>query len=157
MALINSAAPISKRYFVIILLINALWINASEIFRYFVFVMPMMREAFPEIENVAPMNPSVFFIWGLWDTILLFAVTGFVWLYLERFGASIGNCLIAGTYVWVGIFGILWLGLFNMNMATLNILAVALPLSWVEMLVAALIVYWGMRQFSCATGLPTDE
>jgi hypothetical protein len=29
-----------------------------------------------------------------------------------------------------------------MNMATSNVLAVALPLAWVEMVIAALVVWW---------------
>jgi hypothetical protein len=34
----------------------------------------------------------------------------------------------------------LWLGLFNMNLATPSIVAAMLPWAWVEMIVAALIV-----------------
>jgi hypothetical protein len=46
------------------LLINFLWINTSEVFRYFAFVMPMMRDAFPNVPDVAPMNVPVFLIWA---------------------------------------------------------------------------------------------
>lgn len=132
----------------IVLLANALWINASEVFRYFVFVMPMLREALPGVPDVAPMDLGVFALWAVWDTLLLLAVTGFVWLYLDRFGHGWGKALAAGTLVWLAIFGILWLALFNMNLATSAILAVALPLSWLELAVAALIVDWGVRRHS---------
>lgn len=54
---------------------------------------------------------------------------------------------MTGTRVWGAIFGILWLGLFNMNLATGGILAVALPLSLLELWLAALIVCWGMGRF----------
>ena len=134
--------PGQRRAFWTALLANAIWINASEIFRYFVFVMPMMREAFPQIDDVAPMNFGVFMIWGAWDTLLLFAATGVTWLMLVQFGSGIRNAVLAGTAVWAGIFGILWLGLFNMNLATGAVLAVALPLAWLEMVVAALLVRW---------------
>ena len=144
----ENAPPIPIRAFALTALINAVWINASEVFRYFAFVMPMMREAFPQVQDVAPMNLIIFVRWGVWDTILLLAVTGFVWIYLERFGASLRNALIAGTLVWASIFGILWLGLFNMNLATVPILAVALSLSWLEMLLASLITLWGMNRFA---------
>lgn len=140
--------PLNSRSFWIILLINALWINVSEVFRYFAFVMPMLRRSFPEIENIAPMDFAVFALWGLWDTILVVAVTGFVWIFLERFGRSLQNTVIAGTLVWLGIFGILWIGMFNMNLATLEILAVALPLSWLELVIAGLIVHYGMVRFA---------
>jgi len=129
------------RAFWVALLINAVWINASEVFRYFALIMPLLRQTYPEIENVAPMSFSVFAMWAIWDTILLLAVTGFVWLFLERFGATVRNALLGATLVWLAIFGILWLGLFNMNMATVTILAIALPLSWIELTIAGLVVY----------------
>jgi len=136
-----------SRVFWLTALVNAVWINASEVFRYFVFVMPMMREAFPQVEGIAPMNLPVFAIWGAWDTILVLAVTGFVFLFLDRFGNGLLQAIIAGSLIWTAIFVILWLGLFNMNIATGAILAIALPLSWLEMVVAALIVNWGMQYF----------
>lgn len=130
------------------MLINAIWINASEVFRYFVFVMPMMRDAFPQVENVAPMSWPIFAVWGVWDTVLLFAVTGFVWLFLERFGNGLRQAITAGSLIWAAVFVILWLGMLNMNMTTVAVLAVALPLSWLEMVVAAMIVNWGMWYFA---------
>lgn len=70
----------------------------------------------------------------------MIAVTASVWLFLDRFGGIWRNAFIAGSAAWLFIFGILWLGLYNMNLATLPILAVALPLSWFEFMIAALIV-----------------
>ena len=86
------------------LLLNLIWINASEVFRYFAFVMPMMRDALPMVPEVAPMNFAVFAIWGLWDTILLFVVTGFSALYLIKVDSSLRGALAAGTALWVAIF-----------------------------------------------------
>jgi hypothetical protein len=144
----SSTTPIKAKFptglFMRAFLINTLWINASEVFRYFAFVMPMMRKALPSVENVAPMNVSVFAIWGGWDTILVTIVTLFVWLFLERFGYSLRNATIGGMLCWMSIFVILWLGLFNMNLATPKILAVALPLALFELLIAAYIVNWTM-------------
>lgn len=139
-----SHVSMQSRSFWQALLINALWINLSEVFRYFAFVMPMMREALPALENVAPMSWPVFAIWGLWDTILVFCVTGFVWIYLERFGCGLTNAVLGGSFVWLGIFGILWLGLYNMNLTTLSIVGVALLFSWIELVIAALIVNWAL-------------
>lgn len=134
--------------FLIVLLINMIWINASEVFRYFAFVMPLMREAFPQISNIAPMNLPVFLIWAVWDTILIFAVTGFSWLFLGTFGKGRWNALKAATLLWISIFVILWLGLFNMNLATPKILMIALPLAWIELAIASLIVNWGMAHYA---------
>jgi hypothetical protein len=145
---VSDLAPLRRgtpRAFVTALVLNTIWINLSEVFRYFAFVMPMMREALPGVPDVAPMNLPVFLIWGVWDTILVVAATGFAWLILERFGRSAQVAIAAGSAVWAAVFVVLWLGLWNMNLATTGILAVALPLAWVEMVVAALIVRWAMR------------
>jgi len=117
-----------------------LFINASEVFRYFVFVMPMMREALPTLTNVAPMDLGVFAVWGVWDTILVFAVTGFVWMFFDRYGESWRKAVLAGSLIWCAIFVILWLGLYNMNLAPIKVVLVALSLSWLELVIAALIV-----------------
>ncbi len=123
---------------------NFLWINASEVFRYFAFVMPMMRAALPELPDAAPMNLPVFLIWGLWDTLLIFIATGAAWIFLERFGPSWRVAIVAGSLIWAAVFVILWVGLFNMNLTSIAVMAVALPLAWLEMIVAAAIVRWAM-------------
>lgn len=128
--------------FLLALGLNFLWINVSEVFRYFAFVMPMMREALPSLPHVAPMNLPVFMVWGLWDTILILVATFVPWMAMQVFGASFRRAVIYGTGVWLSVFVILWLGLFNMNLATPQILAIALPLAWLEMVVAAVIVWW---------------
>jgi len=128
--------------FVMALLVNFIWINASEVFRYFAFVMPMMREAFPGLPDVAPMNLPVFLVWGVWDTIVVIAATVLPWMAQKVFGASPLRAIVYGTGVWLAVFVTLWLGLYNMNLAGLAVLAVALPLAWLEMVVASLVVWW---------------
>ena len=130
-----------KSPLLIALVINFIWINGSEVFRYFAFVMPMMREAFPSVPDVAPMNILVFLIWGIWDTILVLSATFIPWLVMGNLGASLRRAILAGTGVWLTVFVILWLGLFNMNLATLEVLVIALPLAWIEMVVASIVVW----------------
>jgi hypothetical protein len=133
-----------------VILANFVWVNSSEVFRYFIFVRPMMQEALRPLPDVAPMNIPVFLIWGIWDLLVILSVTGFVWLFLERFGPTFRNALIAGSLMWVTIFVILWLGLYNMNLAPASVPMIALPLAWIEMIVAALIVRWGMQKSALA-------
>jgi len=132
--------------FTMALIVNFIWINISEVFRYFVFVMPMMREAFPMVPDVAPMSLPVFMIWGVWDTILVLTATFLPWMAMKAFGASVLRAVLCGTGVWMSVFVILWLGLYNMNMATAGVLSIALPMAWGEMVVAALIVRWFTAQ-----------
>lgn len=126
--------------------INVLWVNASEVFRYFAFVQGAMQRAFPQVPDIAPMNVSVFLSWGIWDTLVMLAVTGFSWMFLDRFGGGTRSAVVAGTLVWFAVFVVLWLGLFNLNLATAGIALTALPLAWIEMVVAALIVDWTRRR-----------
>ncbi len=140
--------PFVTKGFWITVAINAIWINASEVARYFVFVMPMMREAMPTVTGVAPMDLGVFAIWGIWDTVWLLSLSGFTWLWLERFGLSTKQTFVAATLAWSAVFVILWVGIFNMNLTTLNVVAIALPLAWLEAAIGAFIVRWGMKRFS---------
>lgn len=128
--------------------LNLIWINLSEVFRYFVFVMPMMREALPMVPGVAPMNLPVFLVWGVWDTILVLATSFLSWLVLEKFGAQISIALAAGTVIWATVFVIFWLGLFNMNLAPISVIGIALTLAWIEMVIAALVVRWSMLRYA---------
>jgi hypothetical protein len=144
MTLAMDQSPATRRAVGTALIANLLWINLSEVFRYFIFIMPMMREALAGVPDAAPMNLPVFLIWGIWDTVLVLATTGFSWLILERFGTYLRIVIGAGTALWAAIFVILWLGLWNMNLASLPIMAVALPLAWIEMVVAAGIVRWAI-------------
>jgi hypothetical protein len=130
------------RALLVALTLNFVWINVSETLRYFVVLRGLLREAFPQIPDVAPMSLPIFLIWGVWDTIVIVAVTGFAWLFLERFGGGWRNTLIAGTSCWLAIFVVLWLGAYNMNLATAKILVAMLPWAWIETAVAVKIVDW---------------
>ena len=81
----------------------------------------------------------------MWDTILNLVSTSSIWVMHDRFSSGIRTTLVAATGLWLGVFVILWLGLYNMNLATLEIILVALPLAWLEVVGAALIVrsFWG--------------
>jgi len=131
-----------RRAFLLGFLLVSAWVNVSEVFRYFVFVMPLTRAAFRQLENVAPMNVNVFLIWGIWDMILCFSICVYVFLYFDRFGHGFRQVLAAGTLVWLTVFCIFWLGTYNMNLTTPTIPLVALPLAWIEMVVSAWIVAW---------------
>lgn len=141
-ALSELDSPLWQRRLLYALGANFVWINVSEVFRYFAFIMPMMRDALPMLPNAAPMNLPVFLIWGLWDTILVIAATTIPWLALSKFGAGVRETVLAGTGVWLSIFGLLWIGIYNMNLTSPAVVLTALPLAWIEMIVAAFIVRW---------------
>ncbi len=136
----------SSRQFWIALAINSIWINASEIWRYLLIVKPMLHETFPGRADIAPFNLPVFGLWSVWDTWLVFAATGFFWLYLNWAGVSIRQSLVAATVFTITVFGLLWFGVANMGVLPIRFFWVAVPLAWVEQAGAALIVMWVMNR-----------
>ncbi len=128
--------------YIIVVLITSLWVNASEVFRYFMLVMPAMIETYAHTgKAVAEMNVTIFSIWGLWDTILTGLLVFIVWLYTQVFGYSVRSVLKSSTVVWVSIFVIFWIATANMGLSTWKILLITLPLSWLEMFVGGWIAY----------------
>ncbi|MEM9106673.1 MAG: hypothetical protein AAGC96_13550 [Pseudomonadota bacterium] len=67
-------------------------------------------------------------------------------LALERLRATHKTIFIVATGIWMSIFVLLWLGLYNMNLATPVVLLVALPLAWLEMFVAVHLVAYAIRR-----------
>lgn len=132
--------------FKLALLLNFFWINVSEVARYFLVVRPQLHAAFPERPEIAQMDWVIFSIWGVWDLILILAATGFFWIWLERFGASIRQVILAASAFTVTVFGLLWLGVANMGLAPYSMIAVALPLAWLEQVIACGIVAWAMKR-----------
>jgi hypothetical protein len=122
---------------VTLILLTSIWINASEVFRYFVIVMPAMRKALSVVPNVAPMNWQVFTIWGIWDAVLTIVTVFVTWLCANVFGKTTTTIMIAGTTCWATFFLLFWLALVNMNLSNVSLLWFTLPLSWIEMTIAA--------------------
>lgn len=123
--------------FLKLVLITSIWVNISEVFRYFVIVRPMMQEYLSAIPNVLPMDWGIFSIWGIWDTILTVGIVFIAWLCNRVYGQSTRAIIIAGTTSWALFFLLFWVGLVNMNLSKIDLLAYTLPLSWIETTVGA--------------------
>lgn len=129
--------------FVIVTLVTSLWVHASENFRFFLFIIPMMRETLSMVPDVVPMNPLVFASWGFWDTLLTAMTVVMYWLYARTFGDTMVNAVVAGTLSWLFFFLLFWLAMLNLNLIDPATLAIELPLSWLELVVASLIARYG--------------
>jgi heme A synthase len=104
----------------------------------------MVRSDFSVVPGVTPDTPLIGLLWFLWDLLLIAVTTIICWLTLERYGPRRSVAFSAGTLVWVSVFVLLWLGVHNMGLATPRILAVALPLAWLELVAAGFLVSWRM-------------
>lgn len=123
------------KQFVIITLITSIWINASEVFRYFIFVMQRVKVFFDGKSGVAEMDFIIFSIWGLWDTLLTAAIVFIFWLYSNTFGNNNRSIIMSSTIVWLSIFVVFWVATANMGLCKWNLLLITLPLSWIEMVI----------------------
>ncbi len=121
--------------FIVITLLTSIWIHISEVFRYFILVMPRVKLFFGNKQGVAAMDMSIFAIWGLWDTLLTGILVFVFWLYSSVFGHSNRSVLMSGTIVWLAVFVIFWVATANMGLSEWKTLWITLPLSWLEMIV----------------------
>jgi len=126
---------INFKHFIVITLLTSIWINISEVFRYDMFVVPNVKSFFDNKSGVASMDLNIFIIWGFWDTLLTAVMVFIFWLYSRVFGNTGKSVLISGTLVWLSVFVIFWVATVNMGLSDWKILWVALPLSWVEMII----------------------
>ena len=117
------------KQFVIITLITSIWVNISEVFRYFVLVMPRVKSFFDNKTGVAEMDWEIFAIWGFWDTLLTAVLVFIFWLYAKSFGFTAKSALVSGTIVWSAVFVIFWVATANMGLSDWNILLITLPLT----------------------------
>ncbi len=126
--------------FIVITIISSLWVNVSEVFRYFVLVRPEMHEYLSVVPNVADMNWGIFAVWGLWDTLLTALYVFLFWLCAQAFGNNLRTVLISGFISWCFFFLLFWVGMANMNLSSWGYLLIVLPLALLETIVAAFII-----------------
>lgn len=125
--------------FLTVTLLTSIWVHISEVFRYFVFVIPRTQEFFNDQIGVAQMDLGIFTIWGLWDTLLTGLVVFLFWIYSQVFGNSVKSVLMSATISWAFFFVLFWVGAANMGISDWKILWITLPLSWLEMFLASLL------------------
>ena len=119
--------------FILITIIVSVWVNASEVFRYFVLVRPEMHDYLSLVPNVADMN------WAIFATLLTALYVFLFWLCANAFGNNTRSILISGFISWCFFFLLFWVGLANMNLSSWSYLLVVLPLALVETMVATFI------------------
>ncbi len=135
-----------SRFLLIAIIANVVWINAATVFRYFLFVRPMLREAQSSLPDVAAMSLPVFLGWGGWILIPVLSVSLLSWFVMRQLGAGLVIALMSGTAVWAMIHASLWTAMHLMQLAPVALVTIVLPLTWIEMAVASLIVRWALAR-----------
>lgn len=126
--------------FIVVTLITSIWVNISELFRFFVFVQSAMQDFLPNVPDLAPMNEvGILLVWGAWDTLLSALMVFLFWLCAQVFGNNSKSVLISGVVAWSFFFVLFWVGTANMNLADWDSLRIILPLALIETLVASFV------------------
>lgn len=126
----------SVKRFSIIVLITSVWVHLSEVFRYFVLVMPRVKAYWGHTAGIAEMNWTIFGIWGMWDTMLTAMTVYLFWLNSKLFGNNFRSVAVSAILSWMFFFVLYWVGVANMGYSDWAILSITLPLSLLELLVA---------------------
>jgi hypothetical protein len=135
----QATRPFPLRAFFWTVLLASLWVHASETARYLGFILPMTRESFAMVPNVAPWNVPVFLLFGAWDTLLVALTVLLYWLYAAQFGFNAKSIVVAGSLAWAFFFVLFWVGNVAMGMAKAQTLLVALPWAWLETVISCVI------------------
>jgi len=113
-------------------LLATIWISISEFARNEFLVKSCWIEHYESMGLTFPSEPVNGAMWGLWS--LLFAIVIFT---LSRKFNFAGTCILS----WVIGFVLMWVVIGNLGVLPFGILYVAVPLSMLEVVVAAVIIF----------------
>jgi hypothetical protein len=111
-------------------LLLAVWINLSESVRWILYSKPQIDARFQSIGLTLPNNAISGILWMIWGGIIAFMI----FIVSQKF-----TLVQTALFIWVGVFVMHWILLWNYAMLPLGILPVAVPLSLIEIFIAALI------------------
>lgn len=112
------------------ILLAGIWINLSEFFRNEVLVKKLWISHYNEMGLEFPAQPVNGIVWMLWGFLIAIAI-----FILSKKFTLWQTTLLS----WFMAFGILWVVMWNLLVLPKGLLLYAIPLSFVEVLVATLI------------------
>ena len=112
------------------ILLVSLWVNIFETLRWMLFAKPDIDMHFKAANLVLPdepVNNLLWLIWGIIIAVMIFIVS-------KKF-----KVLQTTFIVWITVYVMHWIALWNMAVLPINILWLAVPLTFINVLVGALI------------------
>ncbi len=112
------------------ILLVSIWINIFETLRWMLFAKPEIDMHFKAANLVLPNEPInnlLWLIWGIIIAVMIFIVS-------KKF-----KVLQTTFIVWITVYVMHWIALWNMAVLPINILWLAVPLTFTNVLVGALI------------------
>lgn len=112
------------------ILVVSIWINIFETLRWILFAKPEIDMHFKAANLLLPNEPInniLWLIWGIIIAVMIFTIS-------KKF-----KVLQTTIIVWITVYVMHWIALWNMAVLPLNILWLAVPLTFINVLVGALI------------------
>jgi hypothetical protein len=112
------------------ILIVSLWINIFESLRWILFAKPDIDMHFKAANLVlpnGPINNILWLVWGIIIAVMIFIIS-------KKY-----KVLQTTFIVWVTVYVMLWIALWNFAVLPIKILLLAVPLTFINVLVGALI------------------
>lgn len=110
------------------ILVTGIWVNVSEFFRNELLFKSYWTNHYQSLGLTFPSQPINGALWGMWG----FVFAGMIFMLSRQF--SLLNTVIIG---WVMGFVLMWITLWNLSVLPIGLLVYAVPLSLLEVLVAA--------------------
>lgn len=112
------------------ILLVSLWINIFESLRWVIFAKPDIEMYFKAANHVLPNQPINNILWMVWGVIIAIMI----FIISKRFK------LLQTTFiVWITVYVMHWIALWNMAVLPIKILFLAIPLTFINVLVGVLI------------------
>ena len=112
------------------ILLVSLWINIFETLRWMLFARPYIDVHFKAANLVLPNEPINNILWLIWGII----IAVMIFIISKKF-----KVLQTTFIVWIIVYVMHWIALWNMAVLPINILWLAVPLTFINALVGALI------------------
>lgn len=112
------------------ILIVSLWINIFETLRWLLFAKPDIDMHFRTANLVLPnepLNNILWLIWGIMLAVMIFIIS-------KKY-----KVLQTTFIVWITVYVLHWIALWNMAVLPINILWLAVPLTFINVLIGVLI------------------
>jgi hypothetical protein len=112
------------------ILLVSIWINISETLRWILFSKSYIDIHFEAANLVLPndhINNILWIVWGIIIAVMIFIIS-------KKF-----KVLQTTFIIWITVFVMHWLALWNFTVLPINILWLVVPLSFIEVLVGVLI------------------
>lgn len=112
------------------ILLVSLWVNIFETLRWMLFAKPSIDMHFKAANLVLPNEPINNLLWLIWGII----IAVMIFIISKKF-----KVLQTTFIVWITVYVLHWIALWNMAVLPINILWLAVPLTFINVLVGALI------------------